>query len=72
VLHEPLDRAALAGRVAALEDDDQPLTGVLDPLLKLQQLDLQQPLLPVVVVAVHPLVVRVALPPGVHGAAVAT
>ena len=48
LLHEPLDGATLAGRVAALEQDDQPLTGRLDPLLELQQLDLQQALGPLV------------------------
>jgi hypothetical protein len=44
VLGEPLDRAALAGRVAPLEDDDDFLAGVLDPVLQLDQFDLQQPL----------------------------
>ena len=44
VLGESLDRVALAGCVAALEHHDQPLTGGLDPVLKLRQLDLQQPL----------------------------
>ena len=70
VLHEPLDGAALAGRVAPLEQDDQALVGVLDPLLELQQLDLQQPLHSLVVLAGHPLPVGVALPPGVDGCAV--
>jgi len=41
VLHEALDGAALAGGVAALEDDDHPLAGFLDPVLQLQQFDLQ-------------------------------
>jgi hypothetical protein len=70
VLHEALDRAALAGRVAALEQDHQPLSAVLAPVLQLQQLDLQQPLLVVVVGPGHALVVRVVLAPGVHRAAV--
>ena len=38
--------------------------GVLRPVLELQQLDLQQVLLLLVVVAVDPLVVRVVLAPG--------
>src|SRR5438552_2757407 len=70
VLHEPLDGAALAGRVAPLEEHHQPLAGVLDPVLQLEQLDLHQPLLALVVLAVHPLRVRVALAPGVDRFAV--
>jgi hypothetical protein len=66
VLHEPLDRAPLAGRVAALEQDDQPLTGGLDPVLELQQLDLQQSLGPLVLLARHPLAIGIALAPGLH------
>ena len=42
MLHETLDRAALAGRVAALEDDHDFLAGHFDPVLYFQQLDLQQ------------------------------
>jgi hypothetical protein len=41
VLGDPLDRAALAGRVAALEDDDDPGAGGAQPLLHLHQLPLQ-------------------------------
>jgi hypothetical protein len=48
VLHEPLDRAALAGRVAPLEQDDQLLLRPLHPVLQLEQLDLEQPFVPVV------------------------
>jgi hypothetical protein len=70
VLGEPLDRAALARRVAPLEDHDQPLPGFLDPVLELEQLDLQQPLVLVVLGPRHPLVVGVVLPPRVHGGAV--
>jgi hypothetical protein len=66
VLHEPLDGAALAGRVAALEQDDQPLPGGLDPVLELQQLDLQQSLGPFIFLAPHPLGVGIAFPPGIH------
>jgi hypothetical protein len=38
----------------------------LAPLLQLQQFDLQQPLLLLVVFALHAVVVRVVLAPGVH------
>src|SRR6201999_3616793 len=41
MLGEPLDRTALARGVAALEEDDDPLPGVLHPALQLDQLDLQ-------------------------------
>ena len=44
--------------------------GALDPVLQLQQLDLQQALLAVVLGAGHPLVVRVVLAPGVDRLAV--
>ena len=42
VLHEALDRAALAGGVAALEQHDDLLAGLLDPVLRLQKLGLQR------------------------------
>ena len=42
VLHETLYGAALAGRVAAFEEDDDLLAGFLDPALNLEQFDLQQ------------------------------
>src|SRR6266545_2697786 len=42
----------------------------LDPLLQLQQLDLQQALVVLVLLAGQPLVVGVALPPGLYGLAV--
>jgi hypothetical protein len=57
--------AALPGRVAALGQDDDPGAGVFDPVLQLQQLDLQQPLGRLVLGAREPLVIRVALTPGV-------
>src|SRR5207248_7283714 len=41
VLGDALDHAALAGRVAAFEDDEYPLLLLPDPLLELHQLDLQ-------------------------------
>ncbi|MEI2642990.1 MAG: hypothetical protein V9G10_11845 [Candidatus Nanopelagicales bacterium] len=65
MLGEALDRAALAGCVPALEDHDDPLAGLLDPALHLEQFDLQQPLLKFVLAAVQPLGVGVALAPGV-------
>ena len=61
----PLDGAALACGIATLEHDDAPVAVGLAPLLQLQQFDLQQSLLLLVVVTLHPLVVRVVLPPGV-------
>jgi phosphoserine phosphatase len=45
VLHEALDGAALAGGVAALEQDHHALPGLLDPGLQLEQFDLQAVLL---------------------------
>jgi hypothetical protein len=65
VLGEALDRAALARGVAALEHHHQLLAGVLDPALQPEQLDLQLALLDLVLAAVHPLAVGVALAPGV-------
>jgi hypothetical protein len=65
VLHEPLDGAALASGVAALEHDDVSQAVRLAPLLQLQQFDLQQPLLLLVLLALHSLVVRIVLAPGV-------
>ena len=60
VLHEALDRAALAGGVAAFEQDDDLLPGRLDPRLQLQQLDLQPVLLPLVAPARKQVQVRIA------------
>ncbi len=48
MLHESLDRAAFARRVAALEDHDDPLAGHFHPILNLEQFDLQQGFLLVV------------------------
>jgi hypothetical protein len=66
VLHEALDRPALARRVASLEDDHDLLPGLLDPVLQLDQLDLEQVLLMLVFRPRHSLVVRVVLAPGIH------
>jgi hypothetical protein len=70
VLGESLDGAALARGVAALEQDDYPLAGVLDPVLELEELYLQQPLVVVVLGPVQPLAVRVVLLPGIDDRAV--
>src|SRR5262245_56004417 len=70
MLHEPLDRAALANGVAALEQQHVLGLSVVGPVLELQQLDLQQVLQLVVVPARHPLVIRVVLPPRVDRAPV--
>ena len=72
MLGEPLDGAALAGRIPALEHDDQPLPSGLDPVLELQRLDLQQALGPLVLLAPHPLGVGIALPPGIHRPTIGT
>ncbi len=50
-LGDRLDGAALAGAVAALEDDADLEALVLDPLLQLDQLDVKLPELPVVLLA---------------------
>ena len=60
VLHQALDRAALAGRVAALEQDHHTLAGLLHPGLQLEQLDLQAVFLLLVVAPLHQVAVRVA------------
>jgi hypothetical protein len=51
VLGKPLDGAALAGRVAALEQHDDLLAGFLDPFLHLEQFDLKLCLLLFIVLA---------------------
>ena len=53
MLHDPLDGAALAGRVAALEQDDEPLPGILHPGLQLEQLGLQDEFLVLIVAPQH-------------------
>ena len=70
VLGEALDRAALARRVAALEDDHDLLPGGLHPVLQLDQLDLERALEVLVLGSRHLLRVRVVLPPGVDRPAV--
>src|SRR5579864_865335 len=70
VLGEPLDRPALAGRIAALEHDYDPLPGGLHPVLQLDELDLERALEVLVLAARHLLVVRVVLAPGVDHPAV--
>lgn len=69
-LGEPLDRAALPGRVPALADHHDPLTGFSDPALKLEQFDLQDPLGPLVLLTSDFAVVGVILPPGSDRSAV--
>src|SRR3546814_13958140 len=66
MLDESLDRPALTGSIATFEDDEHLLTGFLDPQLQLEQLDLQTPLLPLVLAARHLLLVRIALLPGIR------
>jgi hypothetical protein len=54
----------LGGRVAAFEQDHMFRAGLWWPVLKLQELDLEGLLLIFVLVAVHPIVVRIIGPPG--------
>gem|GEM_PF-3752190 len=64
VLGEALDRATLACRVSALEDDDKLLALLFHPGLELQELDLQLALLTLVTNRADLAVIRIALPPG--------
>ena len=69
VLGEALDRAALAGRVAPLEEDDEPLRRcAFTQYCSLSSSICSSRLCRSYSVAVHPLVVRVVLPPGVDRA----
>jgi hypothetical protein len=70
VFGEPLDGAALAGRVPTLEHDHHPLACYGYPVLEFQQLDLQQALRPVVLRPAHPRPVRIVVPPRVHFGAI--
>jgi hypothetical protein len=70
VLGEPLDRAALARRVPALEQDDEPALLAPDPPLQLQHLDLQQALGLLVLAPAELADVGIVLPPGLDGIAV--
>src|ERR1700710_148961 len=62
--------AALAGRVATLEQQHDPLPALLDPALHFQQLDLQRALGAFVFGATHPLVVGIPLAPRLYRSAV--
>ena len=63
VLHEALDRAALAGGVAALEQDHQLLSGLPHPRWAFSSSICSSRLVTSYSLRDHPLVVRVALPP---------
>ena len=52
-LRDPPDRAALAGGVHALEHDEDPGAGRLDPLLHRHELALEDPHLPLVLLPLH-------------------
>jgi hypothetical protein len=58
VLTEALDRSALAGGVAALEDDDHPVADRLDVALSLEQLDLERSEIALVLALVDGFVLR--------------
>ena len=64
VLHEALDGATLTGGVTPLEQDHVLGAAVPCPVLEFQQLDLQLVLLGFVLIAFHPLLVGIVLPPG--------
>src|SRR5208282_2673901 len=69
-LHDPLDHAALSGRVSSLEDDDNACVGRLDPLLELDELNLQLEKFGLVLFvadllfAINPALLSVAVQPG--------
>ena len=64
MLHEALDGAALARGIAPLEKDYHLLPGFLDPGLQLEQFNLQAVFLPLVIAALHQVLVGIAaLPP---------
>ena len=65
VLGEAFDRAALARGVPAFEEDYEATARGFDPLLQLQQFDLQQPLFHLILFPGHSGPVGVALAPGV-------
>jgi hypothetical protein len=52
-LGDPLDRASLPGGVPALEHDADLGPGLLDPLLHRHQLTMQDPHLPLILLALH-------------------
>ena len=60
-LGDRLDRPALAGRIAAFEDDDDPQTFRLNPLLDIAELGLELPQLLLVGFALHPAVLLLGL-----------
>ncbi len=70
VLGEALDRAALAGRVPAFEQDHQPQARGLHVPLQLEQLDLERALRLPVLLARQALVVGIVLAPGLDAGAI--
>lgn len=70
VFVEAFDGATLAGGVAALEDQQVPLPGLLGPLLQFEQFDLQTTFGDLVLAPAHALGVRIVLAPGVDDVAV--
>jgi len=61
VFHEPLDRAAFTGRVASLENHNDALTAVLDPVLHLQKFNLKLLLACLVLFTAHATLVGVVV-----------
>src|SRR5215813_6983820 len=70
MLHETLYGAAFAGRVTAFKDNDNSAARILDPVLQLEQFDLQQPLQVIVFLAAQSLGIGILFPPGIHQAPV--
>ena len=54
VFHETLDRTPLASGITAFKEDDNTLTSLLHPSLKLEQLDLQTILFGLIDLSAHP------------------
>src|SRR5210317_661573 len=59
MFHEALDRTTLASRIAALENDNDLLTGDFHPVLDLEQLNLERSLFRFIGIAGDPVGVRV-------------
>src|SRR5215469_13281563 len=66
VFHETLYGTALARRVTALKDHYYTLARILDPVLQLQQFNLEHALQVIVFLTGHPLGVGIVFAPGVH------
>ena len=59
VFHEAFDRSTLTRRIPPFKEDDDLLSSLLDPGLKLEQLHLQAEFLALVILALHQVLVRI-------------